>query len=200
MISGGGAIVIGVAEGVEGLIFDIDGTLADSMPVHYEAWKQAAARQGLDYPVDLFYEFAGTPTHKIVPLINERLGCSLDVEQTTDEKERLFLDMIHMVRPIEPVVGIVKAYHGKLPMSLGTGGTRDIALMTVRAIGLEGYFGILVASEDVERHKPHPDTFLECARLMGVRPERCQVFEDGERGLDAARRAGMIATDVRPWL
>ncbi len=183
-----------------GLIFDIDGTLADTMPLHYRAWRSVLARAGFEYPEEIFYEYAGIPTAKIVHLINNRLGCNLDPVVAVEEKERAFLDNLHLVRPIEPVAAIVRDCHGKIPMSLGTGGRRDIADLTIKAVGLDGFFDIMVAAEDVANHKPAPDTFLECARRMGIAPERCQVFEDGEQGLEAGRRAGMIVTDIRPWL
>lgn len=183
-----------------GLIFDIDGTLADTMKIHLRAWKLVGEKHGFEYPEELFYGLAGTPTRKIVPVVNERFGLALDVESTVKEKEDAFVKCIGDVRPIEPVARIARKYRGKLPMSLGTGGTRDLALLTMRAIGMDGYFDVLVSADDVDHHKPAPDTFLECARLMGVDPARCQVFEDGEQGLEAARRAGMIATDVRPCI
>jgi beta-phosphoglucomutase family hydrolase len=189
-----------VDEQARGLIFDVDGTLADTMPMHYEAWKDVIHRIGHQYPEETFYEFAGVPTKQIVPLINERYGLDLDPVKTVEEKEKAFLGMMHLVRPIEPVARIVRRYHGTLPMGLGTGGRRKIAELTLETIGLWGYFDVLVGAEDVENHKPAPDTFLKCAELLRVAPQYCQVFEDGEKGLEAARRAGMIATDVRLFL
>jgi beta-phosphoglucomutase family hydrolase len=184
----------------QALIFDIDGTLADTMPIHYRAWKAMGLKHGFHYPEELFYELAGIPTVNIVPIINKRLGLSLDPEQVVEEKEGEFLRMIHETQPIDPVVAVARRYLGVMPMSLGTGGRRDIALLTLKAVGLDGLFDVMVAAEDVTRHKPEPDTFLECARLMHVDPSVCQVFEDGELGIEAAKRAGMIVTDVRPFL
>ena len=181
-------------------IFDIDGTLADTMPIHYQAWMEVCKRKGFHYPEEMFYEFAGIPTVKIVSLLNERLGLSLDVQETVKDKEAEFLKIISQVKPIQPVVDIVLRYHEKIPMSLGTGGRREMADLTMKAINLDGYFDILVASEDVEHHKPAPDTFLKCAQLMGIDPSHCQVFEDGEPGIEAAKKAGMIITDIRPFL
>ncbi len=192
--------MIDVHPDARGLIFDIDGTLADTMGIHLQAWKLVGKMHGFDYPEDLFYRLAGTPTRKIVPIVNERFSLTLDVESMVKEKEEAFIKCIRDVRPIEAVARIVREYNGKLPMSLGTGGTRDLAILTMRAIGMDCYFDILVSADDVEHHKPAPDTFLKCAELMGVEPARCQVFEDGEQGLEAARRAGMIPTDVRPYL
>ena len=182
------------------LIFDIDGTLADTMPIHYNAWKEIGRRYGFDYPKELFYELAGIPTSRLVPILNERLRLSLDPEKIIDEKEEEFLRAIHLTKPIEPVVAVARRYAGSMPVSLGTGGRRDIALLTLEAVGLDGVFDIMVAAEDVSCHKPEPDTFLECARRMNADPAFCQVFEDGELGLEAAKRAGMIVTDIRPYL
>jgi beta-phosphoglucomutase-like phosphatase (HAD superfamily) len=110
-----------------------------------------------------------------------------------------FYKIQHNVTPIEPVIALVKKYHGRLPMSVGTGGHREAVERTLEIVGIRHYFDIIVTAHDVTRHKPHPDTFLRCAELMGVAPEECEVFEDGDLGLRAARNAGMIATDVSKW-
>ena len=182
------------------LIFDLDGTLADTMPLHYRAWRDAVAACGHDYPEEIFYELAGMPCTTILPRVNERFGWKLDTAAVAADKERRFLELIAEIRPIEPVMAIVRQQRGRMPMAIGTGGLRRVVELTLRALRLEGVFAATVAAEDVERHKPEPDTFLRCASLLGVEPARCQVFEDGELGLIAAARAGMIVTDVRPCL
>jgi len=184
----------------KGLIFDMDGTVVDSMPVHFIAWKLTAREHGFEYTEELFYGLAGMPTHKIVPVVNERLGLSLDPEKFSRRKEELFLENLKEIKPIEPVADIVRRYHGILPMSIGTGGKKAIAEITLKMIGFDGYFDAIVSADDVENHKPFPDTFLKCAELMGVEPQYCQVFEDGDMGLLAGERAGMIVTDIRPYL
>ncbi|HOF33394.1 MAG TPA: beta-phosphoglucomutase family hydrolase [Spirochaetota bacterium] len=189
-----------VDENAKALIFDIDGTLVDTMEIHYKAWEKMFALQGFNYPREVFYELAGIPTYKIVPILNERFNLKLDPEETMNEKEKYFMELFSAVKEIKVVSDIARKYHGVLPMSLGTGGRKDIAQMTMETVGLSKYFDIMVAAEDVIHHKPAPDTFLKCAELMGVEPRFCQVFEDGELGLQAARTAGMIATDVRPYL
>ncbi|MBP7901709.1 MAG: HAD-IA family hydrolase [Spirochaetes bacterium] len=189
-----------VDENAKALIFDIDGTLVDTMEIHYKAWVKMFALQGFDYPREVFYELAGIPTYKIVPILNEKYNLKLDPEKTMNEKEKYFMEFFGSVKEIKVVSDIARKYHGILPMSLGTGGRKDIAQMTMETVGLSKYFEIMVAAEDVIHHKPAPDTFLKCAELMGIEPRFCQVFEDGELGLQAARTAGMIATDVRPYL
>ncbi len=184
----------------KGLIFDLDGTLANSMPIHFKAWKQAALEHGFIYTEELFYDLAGMPTHKIVPVVNDKLGLKLDPAAFSRRKEELFLEYLKEVEPIKPVAEIVYKYHGKIPMSIGTGGKSYIAQLTLKMMGFDRYFSVIVSADDVEYHKPYPDTFLKCAQLMGVEPCYCQVFEDGEMGILAAERAGMIITDIRPYL
>ena len=184
----------------KGLIFDLDGTLADTMPIHFKAWKQTALEYGFVYTEELFYGLAGMPTHKIVPVVNERLGLKLDPVPFSRRKEELFLEYLKEVEPVKPVAEIMYKYHGSLPMSVGTGGKKHIAEITLKMMGFDKYIDIIVSANDVENHKPYPDTFLRCAELMKVEPQYCQVFEDGEMGLLAAERAGMIVTDIRPYV
>ncbi len=191
---------IEINKNTRGLIFDMDGTLADSMPIHFKAWKLTAKENGFEYTEKQFLDTAGMPTLKIVPLINKELGLSLDPVEFSRRKEELFLENIGDLKLIEPVADIVRNYHNILPMSIGTGGKKEIAILTLKMLGFDKYFDIIVSAEDVENHKPYPDTFLKCAELMNVPPEFCQVFEDGEMGIIAAERAGMIVTDVRPYL
>ena len=191
---------IQIDKNAKGLIFDMDGTLADSMPIHFIAWKLTAAENGFEYTEKQFLETAGMPTHKIVPVINKELGLNLDPVKFSHRKEELFLENIQNVKLIEPVADIVRQYHNILPIAIGTGGKKAIAKLTLEILGFDKYFNIIVSAEDVLNHKPYPDTFLKCAELMKVEPQYCQVFEDGEMGLIAAKKAGMIVTDIRPYL
>ena len=178
------------------LIFDIDGTLADTMPIHYIAWRDALKPYGIDFTIDLFNSFAGLPLKETIEELNEMFGTDMHPIEVGLKKEQEVFDHIHLVKPVQPVYDLVKEYAGKIPMALGTGGQRENAWKLMEAIGLREHFEILVAAEDVENHKPAPDTFLKGAEQLGVDPQYCQVFEDGKRGLEAAIAAGMIATDV----
>ena len=139
-------------------------------------------------------------TLAIVNTLNDQHGYRLDPAEVADAKNKAYLKHIRQIKPIEPVVEIVRKFHGKLPMGLGTGEIRSIAEQNIHTIGLAKYFSAMVTCEDVRKPKPDPETFLRCADLLDVANEYCQVFEDGELGLEAARRAGMVATDVRPFL
>lgn len=183
----------------QGLIFDLDGTLVDTMPTHYIAWVNTMKKYGIDFTEEIFYKYAGVPTFKIVALLNDEFGTKMEPEAVHEEKEQAFLDLIHLISPVKQVAELAIANFGKLPMAIGTGGVPDVAQKTLEAVGLEKYFSIIVTSRHVKNFKPAPDTFLRCAELMGVEPKFCQVFEDAEAGLQAGRNAGMIVTDVRPY-
>ncbi len=182
------------------LIFDLDGTLVDSMPLHFEALKEVCATQGFDFSEDEFYELAGVPSDRIFEIINERHGTSFDPQKTSALKEATYRKKIIVLKPIEPVLNIAKEYHGKLPMSIGTGSPGEHSWEAVKALGLDRYFDILVSKNEVSNGKPHPETFLKCAEAMEVEPKYCQVFEDGDPGLQAAKSAGMMATDIRKFI
>ena len=139
-------------------------------------------------------------TERIVLFLNERFGYHLDPAEIARVKASIYLEIAENIGPIEPVARIARENFGKLPMALGTGECRTIAARNIRSAGLAPYFSIMVCAEDVPNPKPDPATFLKCATLMGVEPQYCQVFEDGDPGLQAARSAGMIATDVRVFI
>lgn len=172
-------------------IFDCDGTIADTMPAHFKAWTRAMNELGGTFPEDLFYSWGGRPTTAIVQDLNHRFGTKLDLVETPRLKERYFLELIPEVLPIEPVVALVKQFHGTAPMAVASGGHREIVVRTLNALGLTQYFDTIVAMEDVENGKPAPDPFLEAARRLGVAPAECLVFEDSPTGIEAAKAAGM---------
>lgn len=189
---------------IRGLVFDCDGTIADTMPMHYRSWTKALAEHGVDLPEAGFYELAGVPTEKIIEILNERHGTKMPVRETAERKEQLYEQLIPEVAAIAPVVEIVRQFHGKLPMAVATGGWRAVVNKTLSALKLEHYFQTIVTADDVKHGKPAPDIFLEAARRLGVKPEDCVGLEDAELGLQAVRAAGMLAIDVRPahraWL
>jgi len=181
----------------QGLVFDCDGTLADTMPLHYEAWVAALQEHGADFPEAMFYDMAGIPTRRIIELLNERHDYNIPVDLATDRKENLFLEKLPKVKAIQPVVAVVQQYHGKLPMAVATGGTRSICTRTLDGLGLLQHFDAVVTADDVEHGKPAPDIFLEAARRIGVAAARCVAFEDADLGVQSATSAGMRVVDIR---
>ncbi len=186
--------------GTAALIFDCDGTLADTMSLHYRAWDEALQARGGTMSEAIFYELAGVPTVRIVEILNDRFGFQLDPEETAHGKELLYEELLPQLSPIACVVELVHRFHGSLPMAVASGGLRRLVDKTLQAMHIQDYFAAVCTAEDVVHGKPAPDLFLLAAEKLGVPPERCVVFEDADLGLQAAQRAGMQGVDVRPWL
>ena len=183
----------------KGLIFDIDGTISDTMSIHLIAYQETAAEYGFEITPELFFSMSGIPAYQTSVLLKEKFGLDFDPQEFANKKEYHFLQNIYKAEPIQPVIKIIREYTGKLPMACGTGGTKFYAKKTLELAGVLDNFEHIVTAEDVENHKPHPDTFLKAAELIGVAPEFCQVFEDSPLGIRAAETAGMMATDVTPF-
>ncbi|MDR1282959.1 MAG: HAD family phosphatase [Opitutaceae bacterium] len=181
-------------------IFDCDGTLADTMPLHYRAWSRLVAEAGGHFPVELFYSWGGRPSEEIVASLNALHPgkLNLDPVRASAVKEEYFVELLPEVRPIVPVVEFARQWHGRgKPLAVSSGGYRKFVEMTLEAIGVRDLFGIVVCAEDYARGKPHPDPFLTAAARLGIAPERCLVFEDSPAGIAAARAAGMHCVVVR---
>jgi HAD superfamily hydrolase (TIGR01509 family) len=187
--------------GTAGLIFDCDGTLADTMPVHYRAWIRMLNPHGIDFSEERFYALGGMPTERIIPLLAAESGVTLrDVPAMVRSKESLFLDLLGDVRPIEPVVAAAERHRGRMPLAVASGGYRHVIDITLNHLGVRDWFDAIVTAEDTPRHKPDPDVFLEAARRLRLPAAACVVFEDTDIGVEAARRAGAIeVVDVRHW-
>ncbi len=189
-----------VPDGVRGLIFDCDGTLADSLPLHYVAWEETFAALDLPCPLEFLLRHNGKPTDLIVTLYNAEFGRTINVAEFTADKERRTYARLEQTRPLEPAAGLARQYYGRLPLAVVSGSNRANVERTLRAIGLRDLFPVVLTADDGLPPKPAPELFLEAARRLQVEPGSCQVFEDADSGLEAARRAGMLATDVRPFL
>lgn len=184
---------------VEALIFDCDGTLVDTMPAHYVAWCAALAPVGLALSEDRFYALAGVTTAAIVGLLAREQGVACDAERVAEDKDARYLGLAHRGDGIAPVVAVARRELGRRKLAVASGGKRDVVLSTLEGAGLAGLFPVVVGAEDVTRGKPAPDVFLAAAARLGVRPERCVVYEDADLGLSAGRAAGMRVVDIRLW-
>jgi HAD superfamily hydrolase (TIGR01509 family) len=175
----------------KGYIFDCDGTVAHSMPIHYAAWRQTAEENGILMTEELFYSLGGVPTTRIVEILNEKFGTNLDPEQVARRKEAVYLENMGNMRPIEEVAAFARKVAKFAKVSIASGGYLPVVLETLEAIGFKDFFPVVVTTEQVSRGKPFPDMFLEAAKRMGVPPNECLVLEDSPAGIDAAKAAGM---------
>lgn len=188
-----------VSAGIDGLIFDCDGTLVNTLPLHYIAWQETFSAFGLPCPLAFLIEHNGKPTEVIVALYNAAFGQTIDVKRFTADKERRTYALLTQTKPLEAVAAVARRYHGQLPMAVVSGSNRPNVERALRAADLDKLFDVILTADDGFPPKPDPGLFLEAACRLGVEPSRCQVFEDAESGLAAARQAGMLATDVRPF-
>jgi len=184
---------------IEGLIFDCDGTLLDTMPAHYSAWLAALGPSGIEFPEKNFYSMAGIPTLKIAEILVSQSNVSVPPAQIAHNKEQAYIEKIPEIRLIESVVAIVRREQGKRKLAVASGGLRRVVDKQLQAVGLDKIFPVVVCADDVQHGKPSPDTFLLAAQLMHVPRENCIVYEDAEPGIQAAHAAEMTCIDVRQW-
>jgi HAD superfamily hydrolase (TIGR01509 family) len=177
-------------------LFDCDGTVADSMPLHYKAWKRALAEFGCPYPEDIFYAWGGKPVRKIIADLNAMYGLQMPVDKLAVLKESYYHQQLPELLPIPSVLEQIHAQYGRIPFAVVSGSRRDSVVGSLTALGLLDKFETLVCAEDYKHGKPAPDCFLLAAERLGVPPARCLVFEDTELGIEAATAAGMASVRV----
>lgn len=176
------------------LIFDCDGTLVDSMPLHYQAWVASLNHHAapFDFTEDFFYSKAGVREQDVVKLLNDEYGTQIDPDSVANHKAQLFAQMIPMVQEVRPVAEFARSMYRKLPMAVASGSEEHIVRGCLTANGLLHLFDDIIITPRLVKHgKPAPDMFLLAAERMNIDPQDCLVIEDGQSGIDAAEAAGM---------
>jgi beta-phosphoglucomutase family hydrolase len=179
-------------------LFDCDGTVADSMPLHYLAWKKALGELNCEFEEELFYEWGGMPVAEIISTLNARHGLSMPVETVSRRKEDLYFELLPQLKAVPEVLEHIEAEHGRTPFVVVSGSTRESVTASLISLNLLDRFDALVCAGDYRKSKPDPEAFLLAAARLGVAPESCLVFEDTEMGIQAARAAGMASVKVPP--
>ncbi len=185
---------------IEALIFDCDGTLVDSMPIHLRAWKESINEAGEAYDEDFIFSLKGMKETEIIQAYNARFGTSLDPESVVNYKHDYFIKHIETVKPIEPIVKLARSHYGKLPMAVVSGGISRIVIKELEIAGIRHLFDKILTADDPFTPKPSPDMFLAAANYLKCNPKNCIVFEDGDSGLEGAAIAGMKTIDVREFI
>jgi beta-phosphoglucomutase family hydrolase len=181
-------------------LFDCDGTIVDSMPLHYVAWTKALAEWGCTFDEKLFYAWGGRPVVEIIQSLNELQGLAMPVEAVQKRKEALYFEILPQLRGVPEVVEHIEDAYGQIPLAVVSGSTRESVVESLRTLKLLDRFETLVCAGDYKNAKPHPEAFLMAAERLGVAPEACLVFEDTEMGIQAATAAGMASVKVlQPW-
>lgn len=184
----------------KGIIFDLDGTIADTMPLHYQASQEICNAHGFDFPLDYFFSEAGRPTIDVFVDLMKLLNNGVDGVALTRAKEKRFIELLPQVKPIKQVLDVALHFHGTTPLAIGSGGDRKTVMMTLSKLSITHLFDSIVTADDVEKHKPFPDTFLKCANEINISPNECVVFEDAPPGFSAAKSASMGLIDVNDFV
>lgn len=177
-------------------LFDCDGTIADSMPLHYSAWREALAAWNCSFSEDLFYEWAGFPVAKIISLLNEKHGLKMPIEDVTRRKEEIYLESLPNLKAVPEVLEHIELQYARIPLAVVSGSTRESVSASLRSLRLLDKFETLVCAGDYEKGKPDPEAFLIATDRLRVKPHSCLVFEDGDFGIAAAKAAGMASVKV----
>ena len=181
-------------------LFDCDGTIVDSMPLHYIAWKRILAEWNCEFGEQTFYAWGGMPVAEIISNLNVRDGLAMPVEEVAKRKEALYFEILPELKGVPEVLEHIAFSHGHIPFAVVSGSTRDSVIASLGVLGLLDRFETLVCAGDYQRSKPDPEPFLLAAKRLGVNPEDCLVFEDTEMGIQAATAAGMASVKIlQPW-
>jgi HAD superfamily hydrolase (TIGR01509 family) len=185
-------------------LFDCDGTIADSMPLHYVAWKKALDECGCAFPEEVFYAWGGMPAAKIIATLSTQQGLALDPEAVAHRKELLYYEMLPQLQAVPEVLEQITHNctldKARIPMAVVSGSTRDSVTRSLEVLGILDLFETLVCAGDYTRSKPDPEPFLMAAQRLRIAPKDCLVFEDTEMGIQSATTAGMASVKIlQPW-
>jgi beta-phosphoglucomutase family hydrolase len=175
-------------------LFDCDGTIVDSMPLHYVAWTKALAEHNCDFSEDLFYEWGGVSVAEVVQRLNQQHGLQMSPEQVSRRKEDFYLQNLPQLKAIPEVLEQIETNHGHIPLAVVSGSTRESVTASLSTVKLLDRFETMVCAGEYEKGKPDPEGFLQAAAKLNVPPASCLVFEDADLGIQAAIAAGM------PWV
>jgi beta-phosphoglucomutase-like phosphatase (HAD superfamily) len=181
-------------------LFDCDGTIADSMPLHYVAWTKALGEWGCAFPEELFYAWGGMPAAEVIANLGAQQGLAMPVAEVERRKEALYYELLPELRAVPEVLEHIELSHGRVPFAVVSGSTLESVTRSLEVLGILDRFDTLVCAGDYTRSKPDPEPFLVAAERLGVAPADCLVFEDTEQGIQAATAAGMASVKVlQPW-
>jgi HAD superfamily hydrolase (TIGR01509 family) len=182
---------------IQGLLFDCDGTLVNSMPMWADNWVQTCAEFGLELDEQRFFQLAGLTIEETLDRLCKEQGVEVDANKFFKRKDELAAESVKLVKEIYPVAQVARKGSGKYKMAVVSSGPRAMVQQFLRQTNLSHLFQVLVCAEDVTRHKPHPEPFLLAAKLLDLPPEACRAYEDADAGCESVRAAGMSLVDVR---
>jgi HAD superfamily hydrolase (TIGR01509 family) len=185
-------------------LFDCDGTIVDSMPLHYVAWKKALDECGCEFPENVFYAWGGMPAAEVIATLSAQQGLALNADKVAHRKELLYYEMLPQLQAVPEVLEHITHNYAlgneRIPMAVVSGSTRDSVTRSLEILGILDRFETLVCAGDYAKSKPDPEPFLIAAERLGVAAKDCLVFEDTEMGIQSATAAGMGSVKIlQPW-
>jgi len=182
----------------EAYLFDCDGTIVDSMPLHYRAWKKALGEWDCEFSEKLFYDWGGLPVAEVISTLNRQQGLQMPVEEVEHRKEHLYYELLPQLRAVPEVLEHIEAQRGRIPFGVVSGSRRESVVASLTVVNLLDLFQAFVCAGEYKKSKPDPEAFLMAAEQLNVKPEACLVFEDTELGIQAAQAGGMFWVKVPP--
>jgi len=182
----------------EAYLFDCDGTIVDSMPLHYRAWKKALGEWDCEFSEKLFYDWGGLPVAEVISTLNRQQGLQMPVEEVEHRKEQLYYELLPQLRAVPEVLEHIEAQRGRIPFGVVSGSRRESVVASLTVVNLLDLFQAFVCAGEYKKSKPDPEAFLMAAEQLNVKPEACLVFEDTELGIQAAQAGGMFWVKVPP--
>jgi HAD superfamily hydrolase (TIGR01549 family) len=182
-------------------IFDMDGVLIDSYNMSWDSFKEILRSHRVKLTdEEIKRDCLGKSLRDNILLWNNRYGLKLELKQVTEESWIMQLKALEKISPDNSLVRLLDDLKtNNTPLAVGTSSQRFRAEKILQSLRLEDYFSGVACAEDVSRHKPSPDIFLESARRINMPPKRCVVFEDAASGIEAARRAGMKSIGYKTY-
>ncbi|AEF16185.1 HAD-superfamily hydrolase, subfamily IA, variant 3 [Thermoanaerobacterium xylanolyticum LX-11] len=180
----------------EAVIFDMDGVLIDSETLHIQLEEDIFKEIGANISFEEHISFVGTTSHYMWEYVKNKCNVPFTVEELVEMDRKRYFDYISKhddaVKPIVGVDELVKELHKRnMRLAVASSSPIDVIEIVVKRLKLENYFDELVSGDFVKRSKPYPDIFLYAAEKLNVAPERCIVIEDSNKGVLAAKSAGM---------
>ena len=180
---------------VKAVLFDMDGVIIDSEPMHYRLSKLYYSELGLDITDEEYYTFVGLGDIEIFTRLIEKYGLKQDLDELVNTYQQRYIDHLRSITDEKPIRGVdvlIKELHQRgIHLALGSSATRGNIEAVLEYFKLRNYFEVVVSGSEMERSKPFPDIYIKAAKELAVDPSECIVIEDSANGVKAAKAAGM---------